>query len=173
MHVNAQLLFSPQVQLPSAQTPVHVVLLPQVTWHGDPAQVNRQLLLSPQLQSWSLQAPLQARLSPSHWTLHGPPLHEKSQAAPGQQWQLPLLQAAVHVEPLAHATLHGPDVQMSKQLNPSLQVQLLFEQSNSAEPPLLHEGTSAKTTAKTRSQEATAFMRAIRRPDASAACSSA
>lgn len=85
MHVKAHVLFSPQVQLPSAQTAVHVVLLPQLAWQGPDMQSKAQLLLSPHVQAPSAQTPLHARLSPSHWTWHGPEVHEKSQDAPAQQ----------------------------------------------------------------------------------------
>jgi hypothetical protein len=200
-HVKAQVLFCPQVQLPSAQTPVHVVLSPQLTWQGPDMQSKVQWLSSPQVQSPSAQTPLQASLSPSHCTWHGLELHEKSHAAPARQWHAPSAHSAEHVEPLAHATVQGGDPHVSKQWNPSLQVQLALEQSNWAVPPL-HEASKAKTAATRKTQGVGDFMphacttspsrslrrrslvsfdgsrsaagsRATRRPDASAACSSA
>ncbi len=65
MQVKSHVLFSPQEQLWSAQTAVHVVLLPQLAWQGPDRQSSVQLLSSPQMQLPSAQVPLQAGLFPS------------------------------------------------------------------------------------------------------------
>ncbi len=129
-HRKLQLLSSPQVQVPSAQTPAQDPFCPaHETLHGADWQVKLQLLPTPQVQFPSSQTPLQAGFCPSQSTWHGPEVHAKEHIAPNSQWQSPSAHWAAHVEPPEHATVHGGEWQLMSQSNPLLQVHELFEQS--------------------------------------------
>jgi hypothetical protein len=90
--VNWQLLFGPQLHMPSAHVPAHEGLSPaQVTWQGGAPQRKSQRAFSAQVQSPFAHVPLHVDLS-SHSTWQGGATHSISQLSPAAHSHVPLEQ---------------------------------------------------------------------------------